>query len=274
MRLGLVVALPEEARALARVISGARREEAAGSGPASAAPHLLTGTLAGQPVLVGWAGAGAGCAARAAMALLERRAEGLLAVGFAGALSPSLCPGDLLAATAVTEPGGGCWSADAGWLAALEGVAAENDGCLMGAPSVIIARPNHPRTGVDPRLHRGQLVTASGVVTAAAEKRRLREETGALAVDMESAAVARCAATAGVPMLALRAITDAADESLPLDFELCFDSHGQFHRARLIGLLARRPFALGGLIRLGRHSAQAGRALASFLACHLPRLVR
>src|SRR5712692_6572866 len=136
MRLGLVVAMPEEARALARVISGARREETAGSSPASAALHLLTGTLAGQPVGVAWAGAGAGCAARAAIALLERSAEGLLAVGFAGALSRSLCPGDLLAATEVTEPGGGCWSADAGWLAALAGVAAENDGCLMGAPSV------------------------------------------------------------------------------------------------------------------------------------------
>src|SRR2546426_12184212 len=115
MRLGLVVALPEEARALARVISGARREETAGSGPASAALHLLTGILAGQPILVGWAGAGAGCAARAARALLEHGAEGLLAVGFAGALSSSLRPGDLLAATEVTEPDGECWSADARW---------------------------------------------------------------------------------------------------------------------------------------------------------------
>ena len=98
MRLGLVVALPQEARALARVMSGARRAEKPGrpgTGPALRAPapcplHLLTGALAGQTVVMAWAGAGAGCAAGAACALLQRGADALLAVGFAGALSPAL----------------------------------------------------------------------------------------------------------------------------------------------------------------------------------------
>jgi adenosylhomocysteine nucleosidase len=274
VRLGLVVALPEEARALARVMSGVQRERKPGGSPLPAAVHLLAGTLAGQPVTVAWAGAGAGGAARAASAVLQRGAEGLLAVGFAGALSPALRPGDLLAATEVAEPDGGSWPADAGWLAALKSVPGKNDGCSMEAPSAIIPMTGQQRPTVAPAFHRGRLLTAPRVVAGAAEKRRLREETGALAVDMESAAVARSAATAGVPMMALRAITDGADESLPLDFELCFDSHGQFHPARLMGLLARRPFALGGLIRLGRHSLQAGRALASFLALALPCLAR
>jgi len=56
--------------------------------------------------------------------------------------------------------------------------------------------------------------------------------------------VARCAAAAGAPMAALRAITDGAHEPLPLDFELCFDSDGQFHHTRLIRLLARHPAAV------------------------------
>jgi len=73
-------------------------------------------------------------------------------------------------------------------------------------------------------------------------------------------------------MMALRAITDSADENLSLDFELCFDPDGQFHPTRLIGLLARRPLAVGGVMRLGRHSARAGQALASFLAWYLPRV--
>ena len=93
-------------------------------------------------------------------------------------------------------------------------------------------------------------------------------------MDMESAAVAQVAARAGVPMLALRVITDGAGESLPLDFDLCFDSDGQFHHMRLIALLARRPRALAGLLRLGRHSARAARALVDFLGWYLPRVER
>jgi adenosylhomocysteine nucleosidase len=107
----------------------------------------------------------------------------------------------------------------------------------------------------------------------AAEKLLLGEETGALAVDMESAAVMRQAAAAGVPALALRAISDRAGESLPLDFNLCLDTHGQLRLARLLLLLARHPRAIGPLTRLGRQSAAAGRSLARFIGDHLPRLI-
>jgi adenosylhomocysteine nucleosidase len=128
--------------------------------------------------------------------------------------------------------------------------------------------------GSQPALHRGLLVTVPRIITTAAEKRQLGEETGALAVDMESAGVACRAAEARVPMAALRVITDSADEPLPLDFNRCLDSNGQFHYGRLILLLARRPLAGGGLVRLGRHSALAGQSLASFLAGSLPRIAR
>jgi adenosylhomocysteine nucleosidase len=283
VRLGLVVALPEEARALARLIPGARRERIpAGDAPerqrgSSFVPpgvppvQRLSGQLDGQPLSIAWAGAGPGCAARAADVLLDEGAEGLLAIGFAGALSPTLRPGDLLLATEVVGPEGAGWPADASWLAAfLEAPTA----CRGGDPSVMITTAKHPPSPDPTRLYSGKLLSATRVVVAAVEKRRLGEETGAVAVDMESAAVARRAAAAGVPMLALRGITDGAEESLPLDFALCFDSAGQFHHLRLIGLLARRPRAVGGLICLGRRSSQAGRALAAFLALKLPGISR
>jgi adenosylhomocysteine nucleosidase len=274
-----VVALPEEARPLARLMPDARRERRRVPNPTGGrldfrlippgAPPVqqLSGHVDGQPLSVAWAGAGAAGASRAAEALLQGGAEALLAVGFAGALSPSLRPGDLLLATEVIEPEGDRWPADPQWLAAFREML---PACRGGDPSAMISRAKRSRSC--PRLYLGKLVTAAQVVATAAEKRRLGEEMGALAVDMESAAVARRAAEAGVPMLALRAITDGADESLPLDFALCFDSDGQFHHLRLIGLLARRPRAVGGLIRLGRHSSQAGQSLASFLAGTLPGL--
>ncbi len=48
-----------------------------------------------------------------------------------------------------------------------------------------------------------------------AAKATLRAASGALAIDMESAAVAEAAAEAGVPFLVLRVIADPADRAIP-----------------------------------------------------------
>jgi adenosylhomocysteine nucleosidase len=241
--VGLVVALPEEARTVARVIGDQRRWSHGGC-------RLLEGTCAGSPIVMAWAGAGSDRAARAADTLLDHGVSALLAVGFAGALVPHLEPADLVAATEVAVQPGERIAAAAELLAPLAGASIRT---LL------------------PSLYQGPLLSLPRVATSGAEKRRLGEETGALAVDMESGAVVRRAAEAGVASVALRVITDRADEDLPLDFNLCLDPNGQFCRARLILQLARRPGAVSGLVRLGRHSVQAGRALASFLAWYLPR---
>src|SRR2546427_10371249 len=106
-------------------MSGARREEKPGrpgTGHALRAPapcplHLLTGALAGQTVVMAWAGAGAGCAAGAAGALLQRGAGALLAGGVAGALAPALGPGGVLAAPRGIRPAGRRGPGAAGRLA-------------------------------------------------------------------------------------------------------------------------------------------------------------
>ena len=49
----------------------------------------------------------------------------------------------------------------------------------------------------------GTLLAGTAVVTATAEKARLFEQTGAIAIDLESGAVARVAARHGVPFAAL-----------------------------------------------------------------------
>ena len=58
---------------------------------------------------------------------------------------------------------------------------------------------------------RGSLVTAAAPVRSASERRA----APGIAVDMESAPIAREAARAGVPFVAIRAVGDAADTELP-----------------------------------------------------------
>jgi hypothetical protein len=112
-----------------------------------------------------------------------------------------------------------------------------------------------------------EILSVDRVAWTAGEKRRLREQTGAAVVEMESAAVAAQAAEWGVPYRAVKVVSDTADESLPLDFTAYSGRDGRFQLARiaLAGLL--RPFTvLPELMRLDRQSKLAAQKLGAFLA--------
>ncbi|NLE77560.1 MAG: 5'-methylthioadenosine/S-adenosylhomocysteine nucleosidase [Chloroflexi bacterium] len=68
------------------------------------------------------------------------------------------------------------------------------------------------------RLHWGRVVTGDQVILSAERKRFLRERFGALAVEMESAAVAQVARSWDVPWLVVRAVSDGADQESGFDF--------------------------------------------------------
>jgi adenosylhomocysteine nucleosidase len=69
-----------------------------------------------------------------------------------------------------------------------------------------------------------------------AEKIAAFRETGARIVDMESDVIAAACASAGIPLTSVRAVSDSADESLPVPFGVWFDTARQ--RARPLALVA------------------------------------
>ncbi|WKX73343.1 1-hydroxy-2-methyl-2-butenyl 4-diphosphate reductase [Streptomyces sp. XD-27] len=127
------------------------------------------------------------------------RDTAVIATGFCAGLAPGMHPGDLVVAEETRDEHGRtrCAGSDT-LIAALTALSSRS----------ALSRGDAPRA-----LHTGPLV-GSGQVVRGARRARLRA-TGAIAVDMESAATLRTAAAAGVrPVAAVRVVVDAPEHEL------------------------------------------------------------
>ncbi len=84
-------------------------------------------------------------------------------------------------------------------------------------------------------MHCGKIITGDRFVASAAESRALRAELGtALAVDMESAAVAQVCHDYGVPFCAVRTISDRADDQAHVDFPAFLQQVARHYSGRML----------------------------------------
>lgn len=223
--LGLIAAFSWEVRSLLRRQNDVERE-----GP------FYSFSLRGKPVRLAIAGMGAENSYRAARSLLERgRVRGLVTLGFAGALADSLAPGEIVIADRVLDQ--------------QSRERFDCDGELF------------PVAGV----RRGSLLSATEVIASAAEKRRLAEEWGAVAADMESSGVARAAAQAGVPFCAIKAITDTSEQSISIDFARCQSEDKGLSWRKILRESVRSPRGIRDVWMLARNARVAARSLAAVL---------
>ncbi len=118
---------------------------------------------------------------------------------------------------------------------------------------------------------RGAVTTQDRVAVTAAEKSALRQQTGAIAVDMEAEEVRVRAAALGIPYACIRVVSDRAEEDMPLDFNRYRGAEGRFSRTRIALAAMARPFSvMPKLMEFDRRCQQAsmalGEALGDFLA--------
>ncbi len=100
-------------------------------------------------------------------------------------------------------------------------------------------------------VHSGAIAHTPIVLSSRAQKASLHAETKAMAADMESMAVAQVARKAGLPFVAIRAIADPFDLTLPHCALNAVDEGGQSKLTKLLPGLARSPLDLVPLIALG-----------------------
>lgn len=221
MITGIVVALPEE---LATLISGKVEK----GDVVALTPNIL----------IAFAGAGSCNARKASESLIRRGAGQLISWGCAAALSPELEPGDLVIADAFLSPQQPAIPGNNEWAEYTK---------LTLTDKITI--------------YTGQLVSTPAIIAESRDKQALYAQTAALAVDMESYAIAAVADKAALPCLTIRTIADPADMSLPNAVCQALNDAGDIELPKLIGHILRHPQEIPALIKLGMHFSAAKKTL-------------
>ena len=167
---------------------------------------------------------GPDAAARAAQGLVEQGVGGLASAGIAGGLDPLLRAGDLLLPREVVGPER-IYPVDPLWRDGLAG--------RLGG-----------------KIEQGRLLGVDVTIAGVAEKAALAKQHDARAVDMESHAVARVAAAASLPFLAVRVIADPAGRTIPRAALQAIGPDGSLRPGRAIGAFMLRPWEIVGCLRL------------------------
>lgn len=171
--------------------------------------------------------------------MLDGGVAGVLSFGIAGALDPRLRSGSLVVGNEV-EVGASILRADEGWT--------------------------HRLSHALPQASIGLILGGEEVAATPAAKQALHRQSGAVAVDLESGAVAEACLSAGRPFAVLRAIADPAERGIPLLATAGLGADGSTRPLAVACGLLRRPQDLPALVRLGLETRAALSALGAAVA--------
>jgi len=228
---GLVVALPEELTTLTSI-----KIEKGGS-------LFIT-----ERLLVAYSGAGPTNATAAAELLVAKGATRLISWGCAAALAASLKPGDLILADKLIDAENNKMDINADWHSYSHSILSKFIDVTCGC-----------------------LAESISIVSTSTDKKQLHSLTGAVALDMESIAIAKIAKQYTLPFLVIRVIVDPVEMSLPLAINHSLNNRGEIELKKLLVFLFLHPAELPGLIKLGLNFNAAKKTL-KLVAKQLDRL--
>lgn len=206
--------------------------------------EVYAAEIGGNAVRALLTGVGASAAETALRWALGTPSDLCISSGFAGALAPELRVGDVLAARVV--------------------VRAERELAVASDREMLAVAHKAGARQVD------RFLTSERLVVSATEKAALAGQADA--VEMESFVILAEAARHGVRAVTIRATSDAADASLPIDFDRARDERGRIRTSAVLAEVLRQPQCIPALVRLVRDCRLAAGNLADFLDSYLQLL--
>ncbi len=220
-KLGIIAALPAEANCLTKKKL-----------------NVCSPVEIQQDIFLCLSGMGYDSARRSSQQLIELGIDALISWGLAGSIDVSLKSGDLLLARNVTG-NEQSWATHADWLNKLQ------IECQHSSFSTLNA----------------DIASVSDICASISDKKNLSLKSGAIAVDMESSAIAELAATNNIDFLVIRAIADDADTSIPDAVLKYTDSLGKPDPIPFLLSCLKKPGQLKDLIKLAKCYKQALKTL-------------
>jgi adenosylhomocysteine nucleosidase len=201
-----------------------------------------------QDVWIYVSGMGKERARAAAECLLLEGAKALVSWGTAGALVEGLPSGTLVLPSAVVHSNG---------LVPVDSVWRERLSTHLGQRLPV---------------NTGTIAQSDAVLTSPEQKHEFHQKTGAIAVDMESAAIGAVAGRHQVPFLAIRSIVDPCEMALPRCAVEAVDEYGNTLWRKLLSGIRENPGSLAALIQLAFHFRAALSTLRTVAQLAGPRL--
>ncbi len=182
-------------------------------------------------------GMGFARARTATQALIDAHSPNwVLSVGFSGALHEDMHCGDIVMANAICDTHGQQLFVD-------------------------LKMESNPQSG----LYVGKVLTVDQIVRAVDEKRALAAQYEAIAVDLESLAVAQVCRDSKTKFMAIRVISDDMTADLPPEILSVVGATGAVRIGAALGALWKRPGSATDMWKLRDHALKAATKLATFL---------
>jgi adenosylhomocysteine nucleosidase len=237
--IGIIAAMPEETAPLLRKVGPVHRERRLGF-------NLYRFKHGGRDVCLLESGIGMEQSAGATSVLLDSADIGLiLNIGLGGAPLPELSVGDIVVAERL--------------LFFKERLFSEQQGLDARFTAACISALHGERNF---RVYPGTSITAAEILDKKALAKLIPSEIRYPVLEMETTAVARVARKGQIPLAAIRAISDGADEELGFSIAEFTDKKMRISPWRVLGTIARKPRIVPQLIRLGLNSRRAAENLA------------
>lgn len=189
--------------------------------------------------------AGFAKARAATQALLDAHTPNwVISAGYSGALKPDMQVGNIVVGNSIADQHGHSMKID-------------------------LQMPSDPENG----LYVGRLLTADQLLLKVEEKQAAGAQFDALAVDLESLAVAQVCKERGVRFMAIRALSDDMSEDLPKEVLSLMGESGTVRLGAAVGAVWKRFGSVKEMWHLREKATFASRRLGIFLGQLLPRLV-